>query len=306
MFELVVNPAGAGGRSKKLIHQVEELFSDVEFRTHYSTKEHGIREIVSELTQQEGIINLVILGGDGTMNEAINGIQDFSRVRLGLLPSGSANDLAKDIGISASLKEQIARIKRGEIVRSIDVGELSCRNEQEEPVTARFNVSAGVGWDAEICEEVEASSWKPLLNRIHLGKLIYIAVAIRSVFAMNRFRCLIEEAGNRHHYDQCVFAAAMNHRYEGGGFMFGPNAKDDDGLLDVCVANNLSVKDFFLLFPKAYNGHHIDGVHAFEHRTREVHITSDQPVWVHTDGEVSAKSDSITLTCEKEKLQILL
>ena len=89
-FDIIVNPAGAGGKTAAFWKQWEPSFSGVEYEVHFSSKEHGIKEITQELTSQGRDVNLVIVGGDGSMNEAVNGIADFSHVRLGLLPCGSA------------------------------------------------------------------------------------------------------------------------------------------------------------------------------------------------------------------------
>ncbi|MBR2677553.1 MAG: YegS/Rv2252/BmrU family lipid kinase [Solobacterium sp.] len=319
-FEIIVNPAGAGGKTAKFWKQWEPCFSGAEYEVHFSSKEHGIREITQELTSQGRDVNLVIVGGDGSMNEAVNGIADFSHVRLGLLPCGSANDLAADIGMHESMEQQIKTILQGKTVRSIDVGEVvlhnqSCRidpitkaadpTEIREEKRMRFNVSAGIGWDAEICRTVDISPMKQPLNRIHLGKLIYIAEAIRTVFAMNTFRCDIEAEGKTLSFDRCVFCALMNHRFEGGGFMFGPHAKNDDGILDLCAVNDVTPLKFFAMFPKAYKGRQFETRHAFEKRCAEFHFHTDRPVWVHTDGEVSCMSSDVTIHLLKERLNLL-
>ncbi len=319
-FDVIVNPAGAGGKTAAFWKKWEPCFSGAAYEVHYSTKEQGIFEITQELTSQGNDVNLVIVGGDGSMNEAVNGIADFSHVKLGLLPCGSANDLAKDIGMQEDMAAQIRTILQGETVRSIDVGEVilhnqSCRidprtkiadeAEIQEERRLRFNVSAGLGWDAEICRCVDVSPMKQPLNKLHLGKLIYIAEAIRTVFAMNTFHCDVQADGKTLHYDRCVFCALMNHRFEGGGFMFGPHAKNSDGILDLCAVNDVTPIDFFRMFPKAYKGKQFESRFAFEERCKEYHFRTDRPVWVHTDGEAPCMSSDITVHLLKEKLNLL-
>ena len=319
-FDIIVNPAGAGGKTSAFWSQWESGFSSVEYEVHYSSKEHGIKEITQELTRQDRDVNLVIVGGDGSMNEAVNGIVDFSHVRLGLLPCGSANDLANDIGMQKDMELQIRTILQGETRRSIDVGEVILHNQcsridpktkEEDPTVIqeekriRFNVSAGIGWDAEICRCVDISPMKQSLNRLHLGKLIYIAEAIRTVFAMNTFRCDIQADDKTFSLDRCVFCALMNHRFEGGGFMFGPHARNDDGILDLCAVNDVTPLKFFAMFPMAYKGRQFETRYASEERCREYHFRTDRPVWVHTDGEISCKSSDVTIHLLNEKLNLL-
>ncbi len=313
-FEIVVNPAGAGGRGKGTWESLEPMFQGTEYNVHYSSEDRSIREIVHDLTSQGRPVNLVILGGDGSMNEAVNGIADFSLVRLGLIPSGSANDLAKDIGVAPTAEEQVARILRGEAVRSIDVGEVILHNWQdpdnglgptEGEQRMRFNVSCGVGWDAEICYWADHSPMKKTLNRLRLGKLIYIAEAIRTVFGMDPFECRVNAGDQTGVLDKCVFCAVMNHRFEGGGFMFGPHAKNDDRILDMCAVNDISVPAFFMMFPKAYQGKHFESDYAYEVRAEEFRFQTAKPVFVHTDGEVRWLSSDISVHLLEEKLCLL-
>ncbi len=313
-FHVIVNPAGAGGKTGRYWESIRGKFSGVDTEVHFLRPEERIKEIVSGLTAAGEDINLVIVGGDGSMNEAVNGIRDFSHVKLGLIPSGSANDLAKDIGVAPDIEEQVQRICRGETVRAIDVGELILHNRSEpdnpEVTTAceehiRFNVSAGIGWDAEICYFADHSRLKKPLNKIRLGKLIYISEAVRTVFAMRPFVCTVEDGNTEMVYSRCVFSAFMNHRFEGGGFMFGPNARNNDGILDACTVDKVTPVTFFMLFPKAYKGKQFESSYAFEQRAASFRVRTDRPLFVHTDGEVACLSSDITVRILKEKLNLL-
>ena len=313
-FDIIVNPAGAGGKTGTFWESIEPQFAGTDYTVHKSTRTHGIREIVHELTSQGKDVRLVIVGGDGSMNEAVNGIADFSRVSLGLIPSGSANDLAKDAGLSPTTEEQIARIRQGNVVRAIDVGEMILHNQRDsegnlisasEDRTIRFNVSAGLGWDAEICYWVERSKWKQLLNKLHLGKLIYGAEACRTIFGMHPFVCTVDTGGQTQSFEKCVFCAVMNHRFEGGGFMFGPHAEDNDGILDLCTINDITIPSFFMLFPVALKGKQFGTKYAVETRAPEFRFKTSEPVFVHTDGEVQGKSSDVTIRIMKEKLRLL-
>lgn len=314
-FDIVINPAGGGGKAAQFWKSVEPEFEDVAYAVHYSSLDHGIREIVYELTSRGQEVNLVVVGGDGSMNEAVNGIADFSMVKLGFLSCGSANDLAKDVGTAPTVHEQVARIKQGTEVRRIDVGEVimhdyaDAGDERSRTVPEehrfRFNISAGLGWDAEICFRVEQSPWKEKLNRIHLGKLIYIAEAIRTIFGMHPVACEVTAGELKQRFEQSVFCAVMNHRYEGGGFMFGPHAKHDDGILDLCVVNDVTVSSFFRMFPKAYKGTQFETRYAVELREPEFRFQTEKPVFVHTDGEVRGLSSDVTIHLLDEKLRLL-
>lgn len=321
-FHLVVNPAGASGKTEQyFVNKIEPLFKDVSYSVHRSTKEHGIRSICRELTDTAEEINLIICGGDGSMFDAVNGIRDFSKTNIGMIPCGSGNDLAKDLNMPSSLEDLVAVMKQGVRQRTMDLGEVIFHSRYEqmdhdryeihpvenaEPLSQYFNVSSGMGFDAKTCQQVFLSGAKQTLNRLHLGKLVYLWVAVRLVFENESFSCKIQTEDDTFTVNQCMFAVGMNHRFEGGGFMFGPGAKDQDGLLENCIIQNITPSVFFRLFPSAYSGKHVkykDKVRILS--SKEMHIQSNKPMWVHTDGEVYYTSDSITIKIHENLLNLL-
>lgn len=323
MIEFVVNPAGASGRTGKEWKKIEELFKDrCEYRVHFSSPAHGIEAICRELTSGDGPVDLVIVGGDGSMNEAVNGIVNFDTVRVGIIPCGSGNDLGKDMGLPADRKKLCDRILEGKVRRVSDIGEVIyyCRDmrldtdtKKTVPVTEtgeirrRFNISCGIGFDAAICADAEVSPAKEILNRLRIGKLIYIREALHTIFRTEPVRIRVCFDGTREMpVPGCLFIAGMNHRYEGGGFKFCPNADDTDGLLDFCIGDNLTRFDFFRIFPYAYSGAHVRFNGVYQERAKEAEIRADRPLWVHTDGEIVYMSSHIAMRIAEEKLRLLV
>ena len=103
-----------------------------------------------------------------------------------------------------------------------------------------------------------------------------------------------------------LFVASMIHQYEGGGFKFCPGASSQDGILDICSAGNISKGKILIALPSAFKGNHFR-YKGIEHYTAsKIHLETSAPLWVHTDGEVMMQSNSITVYCEKQKLQLLL
>lgn len=324
-FHIIVNPAGASGRTGRFWQTLEPICAESgrNVQVHFSTRDHGIaaicRELTTDLSEDVGI---VIVGGDGTMNEALNGIADYAHVRLGLVPAGSGNDLARDLGLPRDPAAVLTQILRGETVRTFDLGELVIHGSTDrvDPVTGAvdaaqsaeeirrvFAVSCGIGFDAAICRQAAISPCKSILNKVHLGKLIYILEAIHLILALRNEPMTLTLDGERTtSYDHVMFTVCMNHRYEGGGFMFGPQAQDDDGRLEICTANPRNNMAFFRIFPFAYKGHHVrfDVVHM--DRAHEVDIVSNTPLWVHTDGEVPCKSGHITVSLHRRVVRFLI
>ncbi|MBR4446567.1 MAG: YegS/Rv2252/BmrU family lipid kinase [Solobacterium sp.] len=319
-IDFVINPAS--GHAVKAWKKVEKLLQGrCDYHVHRSENGKNTEVICRELSSAGEDVTIVIVGGDGSMNDAVNGIQDFTHTRLGLIPCGSGNDLAKDLNMPGKLEEQVDRILSGN-ERLCDIGEVIFHTESEEldraqkqvrvkpdphEIVRRFNISCGIGFDAAICAEVEMSRTKELLNKVHLGKLAYITEAIHTIAETKRVpvtACFDNEKTVT--LSGCLFMAGMNHCYEGGGFKFCPDARDDDGLLDFCAGDNVSQFDFFRIFPYAYTGRHVKFNGVYLYRAKSAEIRSDVPLWVHTDGEIRYKSSHITMKIAEEKLRLIV
>ncbi|MBR2121524.1 MAG: diacylglycerol kinase family lipid kinase [Lachnospiraceae bacterium] len=326
MIHFIVNPKGASGKTMRIWEKTEGMLKelDAEYQVHFSAPDNRIPQICRKLCEDTpDTVDIVVLGGDGSMNDAVNGITDFERVRLGLIPSGSGNDMVRDMGLP-DLKELVERIAEQKTYRTADVGELlyypAGRNDSAGPVRRLFNVSSGAGFDAAICVDVDRSKAKEIFNRLGIGKLIYLFVAVRQIFTMRPCKMTLEGnirdvmTGREETYtedrplvfEKAMFAATMNHQYEGGGFQFCPDASAEDGMLDICLPDGLGVADFFKLFPKAAKGRHIgsEGIHIL--RTSRLRIRCSSPIWIHTDGEVCGESCDLTVGIAAGKLRLLV
>ena len=202
MFHVIVNPSSSSGRGKSKWDKIEKRFreSGASYKVHYSSPAHTIEDICGELTSSGEDVSLVILGGDGTMNAAVNGIRDFEHTKVGFIQTGSGNDLMKGLGIDNIIEMLTDSILTGEVTRTCDIARITFHNQSSRldpfthrpldpsketgfPVTRLFNISAGIGFDAAVCEKADTSVFKSILNKIRMGKLIYIAEAVHMILA---------------------------------------------------------------------------------------------------------------------------
>ena len=329
-FHIVVNPQGAGGHALETLEKIKPLFEGRDIQVHMTSPsndtEHICRTLTENIDPEDGDVRIIIIGGDGTMNHAVNGIADFEHTLVALIPAGSANDLIKDMHPGkSSEKDLVQTILRGECVRRVDVGEvfadLSDRRRKSDRLPGGeksteaadsvfhryFTVSAGIGFDAACCVLAERSAIKPLLHKLHLGKLSYLLAAFALIIRNEKARAIITDTdGNKLKLNRLAFAAAMNHRYEGGGFMFAPQAKADDGLLDLCVIHDLNFLSFITLFLAAYDGKHVKKKNKVTMlRAASFRIKAYQPLWVHFDGETQMKAADVTFRMSEHKLRFM-
>jgi len=325
MYYIIVNPSSGSGRGLVLWKKLEPIIKsrELEYQVIYTVSSIHIAETVkkitsfrSEQTDREEAIRLIVLGGDGTLNEVVSNIADFEHVLVGYIPSGSSNDFARGLGLQTDPETIFRTILEDHVVRKLDIGTLQYDNysspisrlpNMEFCTTHRFDVSAGIGYDAAVCEEALLSKSKNLLNRFGLGKLTYLVIGIKKLAKSRSTTCdLILDDTRTIHLEHFLFAAFMIQKYEGGGFKFCPNADESDGILDLCVAGNIKKLTFLAALPFAFRGTHYRFRGINHYTARKAEVRTKEPQWVHTDGEVSVKSDHITVYCEKQVLNLLM
>lgn len=324
MYHVIVNPASKSGKGADIWNQIELILNErsIEYKVFFSREAGHVIKLVQELSAsllESGStepLKLIVLGGDGTTNETLQGIRDFDQVEIGYIPTGSSNDLARDLQIPADPVAALERILSCREPVPMDIGRLVYHHAEEQ--TSAFSnegslnqryfiVSSGIGFDAAVCEEALTSKFKKILNKIGLGKLTYLFIALKQLIKAKKITCDFTLDDDRTiHISKFLFIACMNHQYEGGGFKFCPDADYQDGLLDVCAVGNIPKWLVILALPTAFKGKHFRFQGIDRYAASKIHLETSSPLWVHTDGEVSQKSSSITLTCEKEKLKFLL
>ena len=308
MYHIIVNPASRSGKGESLWRNIVEPYlmqNKLEYISYFSTKPGEVMELTAKITQNAtpaSPIKLILLGGDGTFNEMLQGIIDFSSVILGYIPTGSSNDLARDLGIPKDpIKATECAFFSG-TEHKMDVGCVSFKDGTKR----YFAVSCGMGFDAAVCEETNRSAFKRALNRMGLGKLAYLAIAVKQLLTAKPVSCQVHlDMQPTFTIRKLLFLVGMLHRYEGGGFKFCPHAKPDDGIFDICsAANKLPKWVILLVLPTAFFGKHylFPGIDHYE--AKNIHLKSSTPVWIHTDGEVLRYDDELTLTSQKQALTI--
>lgn len=309
MYYIIINPASRSGRGARIwSEQVEPALQEkqVSYQAYFSGKSGEVRQLAAQITKEhtdEAGLKLIILGGDGTVNEALQGIADLSKVVLGYIPTGSSNDLARDLGISKDPKSALDLILENTAPRAMDLGRLTYLDEDLPEESRLFAVSCGIGFDAAVCAEAMSSRIKDTMNRIGLGKLTYLGIALKQLITARKVSCnlTLENSADGTqksiHLSRFLFVTCMSHRYEGGGFMFCPPAVDHDGILDLCVVGNISKALVLLALPTAFFGKHyfVKGIDAYT--AVKMSVTASAPLWVHTDGEVTRKSCGFRVEC---------
>ncbi len=306
MYHIIINPRSRSGRGLKIWKDIIEpkLHRDgIVYRNYFSERPGDVARLAGEITSAVGKpFTLVILGGDGTVNEALSGIKDTSQVTLGYIPTGSSNDLARDLKIPKEPLEALELILSGGSVHHMDLGIVTYADGETRP----FIVSCGIGFDAAVCEEALRSKIKNIFNKMGLGKLTYLGIALKQLFGAKAISGKLTFGnGTVVNMKTLLFVACMLHRFEGGGFMFCPDADPADGLLDLCAVGDLPKLLILFALPTAFTGKHYRFKGITPYRGETVTIETSAPLWVHTDGEVTRKSSQITVSCRQNAVKML-
>lgn len=236
---------------------------------------------------ERGVDAVVAVGGDGTINEALNGL-DGSTVPLGIIPFGTANDFARQAGIPDDADHAMDVVLR-RAPRLIDTADLNGR---------RFlNVSTG-GVGAEATAETPAEA------KEQLGPLAYAITGVRKLADLEPRRARITAPGIDLEVEFLLFAVG-NGRVTGGGTRITPRALVTDGLLDVCIIPPMAKGDFAKMLLRIKKGEHVDGEHVRYLQVPEVTIAADAPVTVNVDGE-TLEAATLTYRVRAKDLRIHL
>lgn len=298
MYHFIVNLNSRTGKARKIWEELREELErrEVMYALHETKYAGHAIDISRRLVKSaDEPVKIIVLGGDGTFNEVINGARDYDKIILGYIPTGSGNDLARGLALPDNPMENLNRILNSTEYLNMDLG---CISWDEGESKKYFAVSAGVGVDADVCRRVLNSFLKKVLNKIGLGKLMYALLTIESLFATPPMNAHI--VADRVDYgiiDKVTFIALMNHKCEGGGVPMSPTADAFDGKLSMCCIHSIGKWRCLSLFPSLLGGKHINNPAYLGVDFKEADIVLKTPYVWHTDGEMSTYNTVMHIEC---------
>lgn len=304
MYYFIINPNSRSGTGLRIWRQLEQQLKNqqISYQAYLTEYVGHARKLAHALSDSAVPRTIVVLGGDGTVNEVLDGLILSDHITLGYIPAGSGNDFARGLGIPQNPRKALDCILHHGQIREIRLGQVKADGK-----THRFGTSTGIGYDASICHENLSSPLKKMLNRLHLGKLSYVLIGIRQFFLWKPAAVtLYLDDRRRLFFPKTYFAAAMNLPCEGGGFRFCPKASPDTPYLDVCVAENITKGKFICLLPLAFFGRHtrFQGVHLY--RCRKLVIQCAVLLPVHRDGESGGYQSELIINLENMPLKVIV
>ncbi len=304
MLYFIVNPSSSSGRGIRVWHKTEKILKgkNMAYKVHKLSGPGDAKRVAARISALETPCTCVLVGGDGTINEFLSGLTRRDHIRFCVMPTGSGNDFVRGMKLPSDPERCISMLSTDDEGLPIDTGMLT-----DGEKNAVFAVSSGIGYDAAACYAAQNDPLKPGLNRIRLGKLVYLVCALKMIFAIRRFRISItlDDASEPIIFPKTYFAAVMNTPYQGGGIPFSPEADPCDGMLDLITAEGLNRLQVLATLVKAVRGQHIGskGIHLYHCRKAQIECDSEQ--CVHMDGEHFGFCKKITWSLSDEKLRVI-
>jgi diacylglycerol kinase (ATP) len=272
---IIINPnAGSVAEVTELRARLEQLPGTAVLLTEGAG--HA-RELARE-SVRSGVETVVAAGGDGTLNEVLNGLSEgFGRVRLGLLPLGTGNDFARSINVPADLEAALEILLAGR-TRGVDVGHV------RSPSFSRYFLNVAAGGFSGIVSE-KASEAKD-----RWGPLAYLRAAIGTLGDLQGFRAVISLDGapdGPERIDLETYNAVIsNGRFVAAGLPVAPQSELDDGYLDLMLVPSASIPQIALLASQVLLARHLESDLALFRKARAIQIESDPPMTFNVDGEL--------------------
>ncbi len=285
----IVNPESNERRALKKWKQIEySLGNYLDYDIVYTTTK---KETIDFIKKDRVHRKIIAVGGDGTVNAVLEGLlQSDSEKILGIIPAGIANDISRTFNICSNLDE-FYHVLLNENTKETDVGEVNGNY---------FLGYASLGFDAATLKERNK-------RRFLKGKLAYFTGALRALFSYTSKTMKIKIGKNDGVSKNIFLMVISNIKHYASGIEMAPDAKPDDGLLDLCVIEGESNLGTILNnLPPAYSGKHIGNPEVDYSQIEKLEVISPEPVLLQVDGELVGEGNHFKFNLANKKIKMLV
>ncbi|HEX9973316.1 MAG TPA: diacylglycerol kinase family protein [bacterium] len=271
---LIVNPVAGKNKGDKAIREATPLLAEkgIQYDVKISEYSGHATQIAREFDPSK-FDGIVAVGGDGTLFEILNGLLKTHRdfvLPIGQIPVGTGNSFIKDLNIQ-TIADAVGKIAGGK-TRKVDVGFFKY------PEGEHYFINLlGTGFVANVAHR--AGKYKAL------GPLSYVIGVFEEVARLHPIPMEMTIDGQVFQRDY-IFAEICNSTKTGGNMIMAPDAKIDDGLLDVILLNDISKLNLLKVFPQIFKGTHVNDSHVETFKGRHIKIVTETPQRLTPDGEV--------------------
>ena len=281
MYDIIINPLAGNGKAKKTLEECKKILDNAgkEYTVHTTERALHAVELMKEINKKE-TSEVIVIGGDGTFNEVLNGIVNFETTTIGFVPSGTGNDYVKATDIPTEVDKAMARILNGKLGYTdfINMGDKRCLN------------VAGGGMDTDVL--VKYAEMKHFS-----GKIKYYVSLISVLLHLTFHKVKVSIDGGEEQEKSVFLISIANGRYIGGGMPISPNSDTNDGYLDVVVVHEIKPSKVLGLLLKFLKGKHIEEECTTVYHCKQAKIEMLDEGKTQADGEVMERK---VLDCKIE------
>lgn len=281
---VILNPHAGSGRGKKDQAEILMRLTKADFQYESAVSEfpkHIVQLTIGAI--EMGFRNLIVAGGDGSLNEAVNGIFQQKicppeKITVGMIPVGTGNDWIKTFGIPNHYKEAVKILKQEKVMRQ-DIGRITFA-ENNSTQTCYFANMAGFGFDAMV-----AAKTNRLKDKGRTGITLYLQALGSSFLNYRTAKTSVVIDGQE--IDELIFSVSIGiGKYNGGGMMQAPGAVPDNGLFQVTIIRKIGLFGILRNLAGLYSGKYVNDYRVSTFQAQNISISSAHPIAGEADGEV--------------------
>ncbi|OFI49676.1 hypothetical protein BG261_03590 [Floricoccus tropicus] len=291
-YYLLINPTSGGNRGHKVEKTLCEFLdkNKIEYVKYISQRPKQERELardISKVINKEDI--LIIIGGDGTLSNAINQLP--IDLPFAYIPAGSGNDFANSLNISKNPIENFKQIQKKQMTDIYII-------KYDSPSLSGFAINNfGIGLDAAIVHSTNSSRLKKSLAKLNLGGLAYFSNALKVLLKKKPFDVRI----NNKEFKNAFLLTVTSHPYFGGGFKIAPNESSLKDSLTLVELPRISLIEISKIIPQLLKGKHLNNKNVFHTANTSFQIETSSPQPIQIDGEMflATPYESINMNTQK-------
>jgi len=268
-YFILVNPVAGNGKSLDKVDRIKSEFErrEIDFDLFPTNGNVRADALIRNHFHPDLYSDILILGGDGTINESLNGLR-FRDVPISVISMGTGNDTIKHIHKNLDFEYQLRTAFDGELFR-VDAGVCNDRI---------FLNGVGIGFDGKVVELMNKEGKKYGGHHAYMRVVLRILLTYREKY----IEALLDE--QRIHEKILLMTIAKGTTF-GGGFLINPYASNDDGFLDICVFKKVPLWMRMIYLPRMKNGGHRNLSVVSFHKAKNVWIEREEALVAHLDGE---------------------
>ncbi|MEI3606134.1 diacylglycerol kinase family lipid kinase [Pseudogracilibacillus sp. SE30717A] len=279
---IIVNPRAGNGNAKKIHLRLMKLaeYKKLQPICYYTDYPGHAEEIAANLNS--GCINsLIVIGGDGTMHEVINGLNN-PQIPISFIPGGSGNDFTRGSLLPNKPTVILNNILHNHTTKNYWLGTYTLSNS----MAREFINCIGFGFDAEVTKRANHSPFKRMFNKLKLGTVVYSIALVSALFTYKPSVITIKTEKEIQTFTRCFLMTINNQPYFGGGMKINPTADNNEEEFSIMVIDSISKWKVLALFITVFKGKHIDFKEVTILKAKRIEVISNCPLPYQVDGEV--------------------